>query len=599
MKKLFFLPFALIFSLFFVGCGAPVTKEEEKTPPEEQQTEVSSEQEYSPEVGKFGGELILRVGADPKSFNPITAQDNITATVVSSIFEGLTKINPLTTKPEPLLAEKWVHSEDGKIWTFFLRNDVKWSDGEPFTADDVLFTYRDVIFNPDIPSSIADILTIEGETFTLEKIDDYTVKFTLPSPYAPFLTGMTQGILPEHKWKSSVENGTFSEQMALNMDFSDLVGTGPFSITTYSPGENIVLTRNPHYWQKNENGESLPYLDSLRYRIVSSDDTALLQFQNKELDAYTVRGTDYPLLKAQEQEKDFSLFNLGPTFTKNFLVFNLNTGERNGENFIDPKKRVVFENKVFRQAISYAIDRESIIKIVLNGFGQPQWGPTTESTGYFYNPDVSKYPYNPEKSKQLLQSIGYEDRDKDGVLENEEGEELSFSLITNGDNTERVQMAEMIRKDLTDIGIHVYFTALDFNNLVTKLTETYQWEAILIGLTGGIEPHSGQNIWNSGSAMHMWDPNQDSAARDWEKTIDTLFTKGVQELNPEKRKVLYDRWQEIASDELPLIYTVVPESLVAVYNTFGNLYPNSYGGVFWNIEQVFFLDNPKDRGGEK
>lgn len=570
-----------VFVLLLTACG-PATAPGPQTP-----GDTTTQQNYAPKVGKVGGEIILSTNSDPKSFNPILAKETSTTTITANVFEGLITVDPITTDIKPHLAKSWEHSEDGLTWTFHLRDDVTWSDGEKFTADDVVFTFRQLIYNPDIPNSAADVMKVAGEEIDVTKIDDFTIQCKLPTKFAPFLMSMSQEILPKHRLEKFVGAGSFNQSLGVDMNPSDLVGTGPFLLESYAAGETVILKRNPNYWKKDAEGQTLPYLEKLVYKIVKSEDTQLLQFQNGELDAYGLRGTDFPILKPQEAGGNFTIFNLGATSNSNFLAFNLNPGDNEGTPFIEPRKRELLEKKEFRQAVSYALDRESIINIVLNGFGQPQWGPTTSNMGYFHNPDVPQYPFNPEKAKQILGELGYNKTNDEGYLTNEAGEQLEFTFLTNSDNSQRVKIAEIIRKDLENIGIKINFSALDFNNLVSKLTASYDWEIILIGLTGGIEPHFGQNVWHSTGGLHMWHPAQTEPQREWEKEINELFNTGAQELDRAKRKTIYDKWQVIAATELPLVYTAVPESMAALRNKFENVFPTSYGGVLWNIEEIF------------
>lgn len=544
--------------------------------------------EYHPKIGTVGGEIILSTTSDPKSFNPILAKETTTTTITSYIYEGLTTIDPITTDVIPHLAEKWELSEDGLTWTFTLRKDVKWTDGEAFTADDVVFTFNELIYNPDVPNSAADIFQIDGKQFEVNKIDSHTVQFILPSKFAPFLMSMNQEILPKHKLEAIVKAGNFNHTLGVDSAFEDIVGTGPFIIDAFDPGQKITFYRNENYWKKDAKGNNLPYLERVIYKIIKSEDTALLQFQNGEIDMYGMRGADYPLLKPQEKTGNFNVYNLGSGYDSNFVTFNLNPGSNeNGIPYVDPKKLTLFSNPRFRAAISHLIDRENISNIVMQGFASPQWSPTTQSMGYYHNANVKQYEFDKEKAKEILKDLGYVDRDDDKMLEDADGNDLEITILTNSDNTQRVKMGEMIRKDMEDVGITVYFTPLDFNNLVSKLTSSYEWEAILLGLTGGIEPHFGQNVWHSTGGLHLWNPSQKSPASEWEKRIDEIFTLGVQELDKSKRKVLYDEWQDIASRELPLIYTVVSERLIALRNKFSNVHPTSYGGVLWNIEEIF------------
>ncbi len=546
-------------------------------------------EDYQPQIGAYGGELIFATTSDPKSFNPILAKETSTTAITNLLFEGLTRTNGITTEVEPNLAKSWQVDESGLLWTFYLRNDVQWFDGEPFTADDVVFTFNRLIYNPGIPNSAADIFTVEGKAFKVEKVDKWTVRFTLPLKFAPFLRGMSQEILPKHILEKKVSEGTFNSTWGLDAKPDEVIGTGPFKLTKYLSGQKVILQRNPFYWRKDKEGKRLPYLEKVIFLIVQSQDTSLLKFQEGELDYYGLRGTDYPLLKPMEEKGNFTVYETGPAFGTNFLVFNQNRNkdEKSARPYVSPKKLSWFTNKKFRQAIAHCIDKEAIIDIVMNGLGFPQDSAMSPSSGFFYNPDVKKYEYDLEKARALLKEAGFFDRDKDGIVEDKEGNALEFSLNTNSGNTQRVQLANIIRKDLEKVGFKVHFMQLEFNNLVTKLNSTYDWDAIILGLTGGIEPHFGNNVWQSSGHLHMWYPKQEEPATSWEKRIDALFNKGVQELDKEKRKKLYDEWQEIVAENVPFIYTVLPSSLFAVRNKFGNLHPTSYGGAFHNLEQIF------------
>jgi peptide/nickel transport system substrate-binding protein len=544
-------------------------------------------QTYASQVGVAGGELALAISSDPKSFNPILAKETSTTEVTGLIYEGLISFDASTMTTRPWLAKSWKISPDGLIWTFELRDDVLWSDGEKFTADDVVFTFNDLIYNDDIPTTTRDVFMIDGKKIEVSKINDYEVEFRLPVKFAPFLYEMMQEILPEHQLKDAVFNGTFNNVLGVDVDLKQVVGTGPFMLESYEPSQKVIFSRNPNYWKKDIEGNFLPYLEKITFLIIDNEDTALLKFQNNELDYYGMRGTDYPILKPDEITGNFTVYETGPTFTSNFLVFNQNPEERERKSLVDPVKLKWFQNKQFRQAVSYAVDRQSMIDIVLNSLGSPQWGPFTETVGHFYYSGIEKYEYDPEKAKTMLEEIGFRDTDHDGRREDPDGHPLEFSFITNSDNDTRVKIAEMIRKDLESIGIKANFAALEFNTIVGKLTESYDWEAILIGLTGGIEPHAGQNVWHSSAALHMWYPLQSVPGTGWEKRVDELFTLGVQELDPDQRKKYYDEWQKIVTDELPVIYTVAPDKIMAVRNKFDNLFPTNYGGAFWNLEEIY------------
>ncbi|MFC1514276.1 ABC transporter substrate-binding protein [Candidatus Omnitrophota bacterium] len=550
-----------------------------------------SSEKYSPQCGTFGGTILLSTTSDPKSFNPVVAKETSTTAVTGLIFEGLTTTNGVTMEVEPNLASSWTVSPDGLVWRFELRKDVTWSDGKPFTSDDVVFTFNKLIYNPDIPSSARDIFTVEGKTFTVEKIDRYTVAFRLPLKFAPFLRMMSQDILPKHALEAVVEEGKFNYYWGLDADPKELVGTGPFMLEKFFPGERIVLHKNPRYWKQNHCGKRLPYLDKVVYLIVQNQDVGLLKFTEGVLDYYSLRGQDFPILKPGEEAGNYRVYNAGPAFGTNFLVFNQNRGinPQTDKPYVDSAKLRWFSDLRFRKAVAHAIDKKALIDIVMNGLGSNQASSMSPSSGYFYNPDVVEYEYDIAKAKRILRSIGIVDRDDDGIAEDKDGRKIEFNLFTNAGNTVRIQIANIIRKDLERLGFKVNFVPLEFNQLVAKLDSTFDWDAIMIGLTGGIEPHSGNNVWQSSGHLHMWSPRQEKPQTDWEEEIDTIFVQGVQELDRVKRKALYDRWQEIVVEKLPLVYTVLPANIFAVRNKFGNLHPTSYGGAFHNIEEIYIL----------
>lgn len=540
-------------------------------------------------AGKYGGEIILSAASDPRSFNPILAKETSTTAVTGLIFEGLTRTSGITLKVEPNLAEKWQVSADGLVWTFYLRREVRWSDGYRFTADDVVFTFHDLIFNPQIPNSSKDIFTIEGKIFKVEKLDDFTVRFTLPVKFAPFLRSMSQEILPRHVLIKAVQEGKFNFTWGSDTSVQQLVCSGPYRLLKYLPGEKVILERNPYYWKKSSQGESLPFIDRIIFLIVQSQDTALLKFQDGELDYYALRGTDFPLLKPQERNSDFTIYEMGPDFGSQFIVFNQNP-ERNpksGKPYVEPKKLAWFTNLKFRQAVACAIDKKMMIAILMNGLGFSQDSSLSPSSGLFFNPQVMKYQYDLARARELLKEGGFIDRNHDGGLEDIYGNRLEFNLYTNSGDNERLQIAAIVRRDLENLGIKVNFQALEFNNLVSKLVSTYDWDAIIIGLTGGIEPHFGKNVWASSGHLHMWHPRQQAPHTRWEKRVDEIFDTAVQEMNEQKRKMLYDEWQEIIARELPVIYTVLPEAIFAVRNKFENLQPTAYGGAFHNLEEIW------------
>jgi len=543
----------------------------------------------APAESRYGGYLVLGSLGDPKSFNPVIAQEVSTTMVTSFIFEGLTTVDPDTLKVIPNLAKGWKVSEDGLTWTFFLRQDVRWNDGEAFSAEDVLFTFDELIYNDEIPSSARDIFSIDGQPFKVRKLDAYTVEFTLPKPFAPFLRAMSQEILPRHVLADIVKDKKFNFHWGIDTKPDQIVGTGPFQLESYVPGERVTFKRNPFYWKKSSSGEALPYLDGLIMMVIQNQDLIVLKFLDGELDYCPVRGMDFPILKPRELEGNYTVYETGADFGTSFIVFNQNqrSNPETGKPYVEPHKLRWFTDLRFRKAVAYVIDKARMIEIVKNGLGYPQEAAMSPSAGFYYNEHVQTYPYDLARAKKILEDAGYKDRNADGIIEDDQGVPVEFNLYTNAGNAEREKIAAMIRHDLSLLGMKVNFLGIEFNSLVQKLNATYDWDAILLGLTGGIEPHFGRNVWHSSGQLHLWSPNQTEPATPWEARIDEIFDTAVQELDEEKRKILYDEWQQIVSEEVPLVYTILGGNIFAVRNRFGNLRPTAYGGAFHNIEEIY------------
>ncbi|MCM8833070.1 MAG: ABC transporter substrate-binding protein [Candidatus Omnitrophica bacterium] len=532
---------------------------------------------------KVKNTLLLSTSSDPKSFNPIIAKETSTTLITGFIFEGLTRINGVTLKVEPSLALKWESDKSGKVWKFYLRKDVLWNDGKRFTADDVVFTFNNLIYNDRIPTSSRDIFTIEGKKIKVVKIDDYTVEFILPEKFAPFLQLLGQEILPRHKLERAVIEGKFTSSWGVNEKVENIVGTGPYKIKEYRPGEWIILKKNQYYWKRDKDGFTLPYIETIVFQIIPDPNMAILKFRTGEIDIISIRGQDYYVLKPLEKDKNFTIYDIGPSLGSEFLALNQNIDAK-----IPDYKKEWFSDINFRKCIAYSIDRNSIIKNVYAGFGTPQYGPMNSSCGFFYNDKIKKYEYDLEKAKEYLIKSGF--FWKDNMLYDKKGNRVEFTIITNSNNSERVQIGNIIQNDLEKLGMKVNLLPIDFNTLVNKLTITKDWEAVIIGLTGGIEPHGGKNVWHSKGQLHFWNFGN---KRDYqsEKEIDQLFEKGTKYLEPDIRKKIYDKWQYIVTDNLPLIYTANSNVIYAVRNKFENLKITVYGGVLHNIEEIKIKEN--------
>lgn len=587
----------IISSLFLSGCGSNsgTSEEKDKSSSSSHQNDFSAIQKkaesFVPEIGTHGGEIILSSFSDPKSFNPITSTEVTTSEFTSYMYEGLVTINGVTLIPEPHLADSWETSSDGLTWVFNIRKGVVWSDNTPFSAYDVEFTFNDLIYSNEInPNSSRDAFLIEGKKIRVKALDSSKVEFKLPFPYAPFLRSLSQEILPKHAYSKFVKRKSFSTELGIKTPTKEMVTNGPYLLETFISSQKVVLKRNPNYWKTDAKGNKLPYIDRVVYMIVSDQNAELLKFKKGDVDYLSAKGEDFPGLKKDEPQSNYTVYRLGPTRKSSFLFFNQNLDRdpKSGKTYVDSIKLSWFRNVNFRKAVAHALDKESMINIVMNGLGYPQWAALSPAEGTFFNPDVVQYPYDLTKAKEILSGEGFIDRNSDGILEDSQGNVVEFTFVTNTGNNERQKIAEIIRKDLETIGFKIHFQPLEFNSLIQKTSNPpFDFDAILLGLTGTSDPHFGINVWHSSGSIHMWYPNQKKPSTDWEAKTDSLFEAGVKEIDIEKRKAIYMEWQRITAENLPLIYTVTAEQIYCIQNRFGNLNPSVAGGLLHNLSYIY------------
>jgi peptide/nickel transport system substrate-binding protein len=549
-------------------------------------------------------QLVFSSPSNPATFN--SALNDSAFSVFGYIYDGLTAENGQTAALEPALAESWQISPDKKKITFTLREGLKWSDGEPLTADDVEFTYNQIYLNEQVPTGTRDILRIgnNGSFPAVKKIDDRRVEFTVPEPFAPFLR-YTGGIsiLPKHLLEESVKtkdaNGNlkFLTTWGTDTDPKKIVGNGYYTIDSYVPSQRVVFRRNPYYWRKDAQGKSQPYIEKVVLRIIESDDTQLVGFRSGDMDSLEVKPEAFSLLKKEENQGKYTIYNGGPAAESRFVSFNLSKARNNkGKPFVDPIKSVWFNNLAFRQAVAYAIDRESMINNVYRGIGAIQHSAIGEDSPFYLSPKegLKTYSYNPEKAKQLLTDAGFKYGDR-GELFDRNGNRVRFSILVKAEEKSRVDAAVQIQQDLKKIGIKSDLQAISFNTITQKLKRR-DWQCYVGGFAGGggVEPHSGFNIWSSQGMLHQFNqgpqpgeaPIQGWEVSDWEKEIDELFAAGVKELDESKRKQIYGKFQQIVAEQVPFFYLINPIALEAVRDRIENIKFTSLGGAFWNFYEL-------------
>ena len=542
-------------------------------------------------VGKFGGELIIStIGEGPKTFNPCNTKDATSSSMAGMLYDGLVTTNPRDGKVMPLLAKSF--EVDGNEYIIHLRKGIEWTDGKPITADDVMYTYEEIVFKGLGNPSTMDAMKVDGKLPEIEKIDDYTVMFKTPRIFAPFLRQLSYPIVPKHYFKPYSDRGESVFNAFLNPDTppEQIVSSGAFKLKEYVAAQRVVFERNPNYYKINLDNQKLPYLDKVVYMIVGDSNNEILKFEAGELDVLSLRGSNVARYKLKEPSSDYVIYNIGPDTGTLFLVINLNgRKDKNGKPYVDPIKHKWFANRDFRAAVDWAIDRKNMVQNIASGVAEPLF--TAESLNSIYlNQYIKGHPCDLEVAKKSLEKAGF--INKNGVLYDSEGHRVEFDLYTNAGVLEREALGVMIKQDLEVLGMKVNFRPVEFNSLVNKLTNTHDWDMAIMGLTGSpLEPHDGKNVWTSGGSLHMFNQRPANYKIDdrleWEKELDEIFKEGALKLTYEERKPLYDRYQTIIYDQKPLIYLYSPIRITAIRKKFKNIFPTALSGLIYNLDEIY------------
>jgi len=548
----------------------------------------------SGEVGRPGGKLVLAALGNPRTFNPVIDVDTGSDAVIRLMFSSLVTLNMESQEAEPGLAESWSVAPDQKTWTFKLRKNLRWSDGQPLTADDVVFTWNQVMYNPNYNRITYELFRSRGKNFAVSKVDDVTVRVVTPQVFAPFLEYFgSVVILPRHMLTNAVASGNFLHAYAVTNPPETIVGSGPFRLKSYQSQRLVVLERNPEFWMVDKKGRRLPYLDEVELRIPGS--------QN-EYEAMFLKGDTYAFENIRPEEAwefqqaaaggKVKIVDVGIGVQRDFLWFNLDTGKnRNGKPFVDPIKMKWFGDKRFREAISCALNRERIIHDAYNGHAQAVYGFISADNKRWNNPSVPQYSYNPAKARALLAEMGMTNRPTDGTLLDAGGHPVGFTLISSMENPIRQAVAVRVQDDLKQLGIRVDYQPVSTRTLEEKINDTMDYECASMGFGGGgIDPASQLNVLKSDAPLHQWFPSQRAPATDWERRIDMLMDAQMHTLDYAQRKKYFDEVQAIWADEMPMVSIAAPSTAAAIRSDIGNVRPAiaSAYHVTWNIEELYF-----------
>jgi peptide/nickel transport system substrate-binding protein len=552
------------------------------------------------EVGHYGGVLTVGQRSEPKTLNPATAADVPSREVIGRLTADLIHINRASQLTEPALAKSWTVSKDGRVFTVNLRHGLHFSDGQPFGADDVVFSFE-VYLDEKLHSPQRDLLVVGGKPITVQKINQYTVRFTLAEPYAAAERIFDSlAMMPRHLLEKAYQEGKFAQAWTLNTPPAEIAGMGPFRLKEYVPGQKIVLERNPYFWKADSSKNRLPYLDELVFLFVGNEDAQVLRFQAGDTDIISrLSAENYAVLSKDAANRGFQLFDLGPSLEYNFLVFNLNDLASKNLNEISSRQSW-FRDLKFRQAISSAIDRDGIVKLVYAGRGSALWGNVSPSNRLWVDQDLPHPSRSIDHARDLLKSAGFSWKG-DNQLVDAQGRPVEFSIITSTSNAQRAKMATIIQDDLSKLGMNVHIVPLEFRAVIDRVFQTYDYEASIMALGGGdADPNPEMNVWLSSGGTHLWHLGETKPATEWEAQIDQLMQKQMVQLNYKARKKLYDQVQEIIAANVPYIFLATPNILVGTKKSLANFKPAILEPTtLWNVEELYFLSGNSSASGAR
>jgi len=481
------------------------------------------------------GRLVFSLGGEVSVLNPILSTDTSSSAVEGVIFTGLTKINE-KLEVVPDLATSWDISKDGKIWTFHLRKDVKWQDGKPFTAEDVVFTFNSIL-NPKVNSVRRSDYIIDGQPIIFGAIDKYTVKAILPKPFAPFLIHSGMGIIPRHLLKGKdINTAEFNRRP---------IGTGPFKFSEWRTGDYVKVVRNNNYYG------GKPLLAEIIFKIIPDENATLMALEAGEIDTAGIPAKDYSRIKNKKGIR---------TFEHDILLY-----VYLGLNLDKP----MFKDKRVRQALAYATNKNQLVSLILKGLGSPAYAPSAPIS-WAYSDKVQKYRYDPEKAKKLLKEAGQEN--------------LEFTCLVNQGNKEREKAAIILKQQFKKVGIKMNIRELEWSALlkiVNKPTAPKDFDAVIMGWSLGLDPDA-YSIWHSTQY-----PQGFNFVKYKNPEADKLLESGRITMDRNGRKNIYAKLYKIIADDQPYVFLWYPKAVEGVRDRVGGLSKPGPAGLFVNIEKVF------------
>ena len=516
-----------------------------------------------------GGELSGSFRSDAVTYNRYVDRSAAGELLALLTQAPLVRVNRVTDRLEPWLAESWTQSVDGLVYTLKLRNGLAFSDGVPFTSADVLFSFGTLYDTKD--SVLADGARVGGKPLVVEAPDPGTVVFRFPEQFAPGLR-LIEGvpILPRHKLEAALNAGTFADAWGATTPLTELAGLGPFFLSEHVASQRMVFARNPRYWRSDAAGIQLPYLDRLTVLIIQDQNTEALRMESGGIDLMVsgeIRPEDYVTFKRAADRGQLRLLDAGVALDVNLLWFDLSNSA------VADTRRPWLRQKAFRQAISCAVDRQVIVNTVYLGAAVPVYGPISPGNRTWYSPAVVGCQHDLARARTLLASAGLSDRDGDGMLEDATGAPARFSILTQRGHTIRERTSSILQEQLRQVGLTVDVVPLDQGAMAARW-QKHDYDSIYFGVQStATDPALSPEFWYSSGPFHFWNPGQPQPATDWERRIDDLMRRQSNSLDPAERQRLFTDAQAILADELPAIYFAASRVTLAVSRRVANAQP--------------------------
>lgn len=531
-----------------------------------------------------GGGIVATYRTEPRSFNRLIHAGVAENVVSRLVHDTLVRTDRKTGQLEARLATEWTPSADGRTWTVALRKDVVFSDGQPFTAADVLFSMK-ALYDPKVASQIASGLLIQGKPMSVRAIDDHAIVIEMPTTFGPGM-GVFESIpiLPAHKLGAALEAGKFQEAWSISTPPADVVGLGPFVVENFKSGEGMTFRKNPRFWKSDAEGRKLPYLDRIELQFTTNEDAEILRMQAGSADLITSRARveDLASLQSLSSAGKIVLHEPGYSIGPDMFWFNLDPASKTA------RERPWIQREEFRHAVSQALDRTAVVNTVFLGEAIATAGPITPGHGEWYTADLVKPVYDEAAAKKALDAMGLVDRNGDGVRDDQNGKTASIPLLTQKGNTVRERTAEVIKEQLRRVGLQVDVVPMEFRALAGQIGSG-EYDAAYFGTEfDSIDPGRALSFWLSSGSFHVWRPGQQTPGFPWEKELDSLMTRQVTTMDGSERRKIFMEAQRLLYAHQPVIYLAAQKVVVPTSSRLGGvtasvLTPN----VLWNAEALF------------